>query len=315
MLKPKIISNDPSVIIKQNNTGFAGGERFFDKRYPFQLVNALTSAPSWRSENMVIVDIGSATGSITRWVVEQDDRFRVLGLDRSEDIVDDARGKTIECGHTLADVGFNYYGLQKLRMAPSPTLAFHSCDVTIGVPLPNNVVEGFIIHKTRDGILDISARRALAGEMHRLLMPGGFISLVENMYVSPEDPDGDWYGKRYAVTRELLPMFMRKGVVPSGYHRLFRDPSVHLLFSLRSRDGQVIDDAAYLGQEEKLYDMINRGDVYTRGIGIHEEAEKVRIHFKRSGLSVQEEWHVLADEDGEQEGHLSVMKGMLFQKR
>src|SRR5262245_38706988 len=74
----------------EKNLGFNGGDDNASFRFPVQLVDHLKTRLGG-NERAIIVDIGTARGDIARWLIKQDERFRVIGLDRDPSMIQAAQ--------------------------------------------------------------------------------------------------------------------------------------------------------------------------------------------------------------------------------
>lgn len=274
------------------NTGFAGAEDGVHFRYPHQLARALSVSGGDRP--LHIIDIGSATGTISIWLGGRDQRFRVVGVDRSPELVAEANERAREAGAAAS---------------------FVVADAGGQLPASDGSVDGVVVHRLRDSLVDRGQRLALTAELRRVLRPGGWLSLLEDMRVELSERHGQWYARRYRVHRRVVELLI--GEVRLGLDRYapwLADPDAGLLISLRAPTGTKIDDVAYEGREEELATAIADGRVLMRGVGIHESVGRVRSDFGACGLAVRRRWRIEMAEPPPRTGHAAVMKGLLLHR-
>ena len=166
----------------------------------------------------------------------------------------------------------------------------------------------------RDGIPKPENRLAFMSEIGRTIRTGGRVSLVEDLYIEEDDPEGQWYKQRYRIHAFVAEKLIEAGPIEAFYSDILRNPDFHLLFSLRDKHGNSIDEIKFEDKEIELVEAILKGDIIVRAVGVHESEHHVIRGFLDNGFSVNDRWHILIDETGEREGHSSVMKGMLLKK-
>lgn len=274
------------------NKGFAGAEEGVHFRYPHRLARALSASAG--DASLDIIDIGSAAGTISMWLSGRDPRFRVVGIDHRADLVADAtetaRVRGAGARFVVADAG------QRL-------------------PALDGSLDGVVVHRLRDGLVDRPQRAALTAELRRVVRPGGWVSLLEDMRVELRERHGPWYARRYRIHRRVLELLIGEGLPGLGqYGPWLADPDTALLMSLRTPAGTKLDDVAYESREEELATVIADGRVRLRGVGIHESVRRVRADFAACGLAVRQRWRIEMAEPPPRSGHAAVMKGLLLQR-
>src|SRR5262245_58179424 len=115
------------------NQGFVGAEDGVAFRYPHLLARALKEEPG--DEPLLIVDLGSAAGTIGSWLAEQNQRFRVTGVDRDPQLVADANVIAAHGGSAITYV---------------------VGDVSDRLPFDDSSVDGLVVHRLRDSIVDMA---------------------------------------------------------------------------------------------------------------------------------------------------------------
>ncbi len=274
------------------NAGFVGAEEGVRFRYPRIFAQVLAAEPHQR--RLEIVDLGSAAGTIGSWLVGRDPRFSVTGVDLDPHLVADA--------NLIADRG-------------SGAIHYVQGDVTRRLPFDDGSVDGVVLHRLRDSIVDRGDRTSLTAEIARIVRLGGLVSLLEDMLVFPSEREGAWYAERYQIHRRILELLLEQGRPGlDAYATWLADPDAALLMSLRSPGGSKVDDTAWLGNEHELAEQIAGGLVRLRGIGIHQTVKRVQADFRSHGLQVRRRWRVGIPEPAPRLGHATVMKGLLFRR-
>ena len=304
-----------SVSVAQKATrSFVGGEDRFWLRYPERLVDMLNKDSRKRDDTVLIVDLGTATGSITIWAVQQNPKFRLLGLEKDPGFVEKAIEKARKESLCVLEVESSTDFVKILRSSEKPALVFNVTDVTAGLPLEDKSVDAIIMHRLRDSIKKPSERNKLTDELCRILKPEGWLSLVEDLYITPQDPEGDWYETRYQISEIIVQHLVDEDRLPAFYGDLLKNPHYRLMLSLRDVKGEKIDETVFSGKEGALITEIRQGRLNIRGIGVHETQEHIVDSFEERGFSAHDKWRASIPEIGVREGHSTVMKGILFQK-
>lgn len=272
--------------------GFAGAEEGVRFRYPRQLANVLTASAGLRP--LDIIDVGSAVGTIGIWLGGRDRRFRVVGVDHRPELVGEA--------------------IDRARVAGAAA-RFVVANAAERLPAMDESLDGVVVHRLRDSLVDRAQRSALTAELRRVLRPGGLVSLLEDMRVQPRERHGPWYARRYRVHRRVVELLMGEARIGlAQYATWLADPDAELLMSLRAQDGTKVDDVAYEGCEEELARAISDGRIWLRGVGIHQSVRRVRADFADCGFVVHKSWRSELAEPPPRIGHAAVMKGLLLQR-
>jgi len=299
------------VLWKHFDRDFRGGDQDFEYRYPQRFADALLAGSSSNDEPLIVVDVGSAKGDTSQWLLRRSPRFRVLGLERDADLVSESKKRVLDAGFHVLDPAGPSGISDALRMSEGPGVLFKAIDATSSLLLPDASANGLILHRLRDSFFP-PEREHLADEARRIIAPGGFVSLEEDMLVEPSDPEGKWYQKRYLVNSRLILRLLDEGFLSPMYQPLVNDPRFRLMLSIRNLKGLKIDETLFENREEEIVKGVMGGRLKIRGVGIHEPKSQVIQSFRDRGFSVEQEWTVKIPESGDRAGHHTVLKGVLF---
>lgn len=189
------------------NAGFVGAEDGVHFRYPHQLARLLSASPGERP--LDIIDVGSAAGTIGIWLGGRDPRFRVVGVDHRPELVAEAN--------------------ERAGMRGAAT-RFVVADAGRRLPALDGSLDGVVVHRLRDSLVDRTQRSALTDELRRVLRPGGWVSLLEDMRVELGERHGQWYARRYRVNRRVVELLIgQAGLGLDTYGPWLTDPDAALL--------------------------------------------------------------------------------------
>ena len=294
--------------------GFRGGEEKYWTRYPVDLIAELKDYRLDNNDKIVIVDLGCATGTITRWISRHVDRSIVLGIDKDRKSIKIADEKTASFGMQMVNEQGGLFDLNDLREARESSVGFIAADLFEGLLFDAHSIDAFIMHRLRDSIKKPEAREVLNKRLAVLLKPGGYVSLAEDLYVAPSDFQGEWYASRYKICKNIIGQLIENGFLPRFYFELLSNPNYHLILSLRTQSGEKIDETIFLENEQELIKQIESGEIEIRGVGVHEREEHVIDSFRKLGFFVLGKKQIVMKDTGARQNRYIIMKSILFQK-
>lgn len=299
---------------RERQHGFSGDERQYENRYPQQLITALAKRESSQEGPILILDIGMATGEISLWTLKQNTNYRVFGIDLEPSLVQSANTKARDRGISLVEERDFKEAVDALRSSKEPMAAFRVLDIlTEEIPFDEFTFDAVMVHRMRDGVLNPKDRERLQKNIGRLVKPGGWVSIIEDMKIERNDPNGEWFQRRYQFHQRLTELLKEENLLPDNYVDVSEDPDFFHVISFLDKDARPLnfDITDYIGREEIVVDKIKKSEWIIRGIGLHETARHVIESFNVNGFEIEDQWYSYVEN---KEIPDTVLKGMLFQK-
>lgn len=311
---------------------------------PHLLAQYLRSQPFDDGPPPVIVDLGSGLGLVAEWL--QDRGFRVLGLEVSEQYVEEARKRAESADRhllpsespeeTLAvlrrnDRPFISYQLatlawkrplkmavDELRDDPKAGVSYNSVDIRERIPLPAAAVDAVGLHRTLNMMADPEERERLVAEVFRILKPGGFVSFLDFRRVRKQESDGAWYAKRYATSRDVLRQLGRLSErrahlgedFPRLFHRPLQQSGTDFVLAVEDQRGRAVDETTL--SSDQLVQEIQRGTLVLILIAVHPTPATQAKLFQGAGFEILRRQS--AEVESRHGAHIAPLSGFIAQK-